>query len=152
MASHSLSTKRSRRPRTSKHRKGAALVEFAIVVPVFMMAVFTCIEFCRLNMIRNLAQDAAYYATRNCMVHGATVAEAKAEVNRILSGMGTLGAQVSVNGGRGLDLNSRDITVTVTVPISENALFAPQFTGDVDIVATTTMRTERYDGFYRAGR
>jgi Flp pilus assembly protein TadG len=126
-------------------------VEFAFVAPVFILIVFICIEFCRLNMIRNLTQDAAYYATRHCMVPGATAAEAQQEANRILSAMGTRGAEVVINNNEGIDEDSSEVIVQITVPIGENALFAPKFTGNMDFSATTTMRTERYDGFYDAG-
>lgn len=154
-ASPSISANRfkrtDRRKGSIKRRAGAMVVEFAFVAPVFLLILFTCIEFCRLNMIRNLTQDAAYFATRHCMVPGATAAEAQAEASRILSGMGTKGAVITINDGSGLDDDSSEVKVHISVPISENALFAPKFTGDISFTATTTMRTERYDGFFDSG-
>ena len=129
-------------------RMGAAIVEFAIVANVMILIVFICIEFTRLNMMRNLTQDAAYFAARTAMVPGGTEADAIAEANRVLGIMNTQSATVTVNGGAGLDTDSRQIQVTVTVPISDNALFVPMFAGDKNLEATATMRTERYDGFY----
>ena len=131
-----------------RSRKGATLIEFAIVAQVMFLIIFTCVEFCRLNMIRNLTQDAAYYAARDAMVHGATVAEAKSVANRILGAMGTRGVTVLINDDDTLDKDSDEINVTVTVPIDENALFLPKFTDQMNFTATATMRTERYDGFY----
>lgn len=138
----------SRKPRRLRNRQGATLVEFAFVAPVFFMILFICIEFCRLNMIRNLTQDAAYFATRHCMVPGATTQEAIDEANRILSSLGTRGAVVVINDGAGLDEDSSEVKVQITVPVTENALFAPKFTGNINFSATTKMRTERYDGFF----
>ena len=124
-------------------RRGATTVEFAIAAPVFLLLVFTCIEFCRLNMIRNLAQDAAYFAARECMVPGATVEEAEAVVNRMLGGLGTRGVQITVNGGAGLNDDSERVTVEVRVPIGQNAIVAPKFTKQLEFVAVSNFRTER---------
>lgn len=129
-------------------RNGAALVEFAIVVPVFTLLLFTCIEFARLNMIRNLMQDAAYYASRHCIVPGATEEEALAEARRILNAMGTRGATVVINDGNGLDENSAAVKVRITVPIAENALLTSRFTNHIVLTSESVMRTERYDGYY----
>ncbi len=137
--------------RRSRQRRAAVLVEFALVAPVFLLIVFICIEFCRLNMIRNLTQDAAYYATRHCMVPGATAKEAEAEARRILAAMGTKGAKVMINNGNGLDTDSSAVEVQITVPVAQNALFAPKFTGSINFSATTVMRTERHSGFYDLG-
>ena len=142
------SMNRRRAPRGLAKRTGAVLVEFALVAPVFLLILFICIEFCRLNMIRNLTQDAAYFATRHCMVPGATAQEAEDEANRILGGMGTRGAVIVINDGAGLDEDSPEVKVQITVPVVENALFAPKFTGNINFSAVTSMKTERYDGFY----
>ena len=57
--------------RRRKDREGATAVEFAIVANVMFVMVMTCMEFARLNMVRNLAQDAAYFAARKIIVFGA---------------------------------------------------------------------------------
>ncbi|MEM7477199.1 MAG: TadE/TadG family type IV pilus assembly protein [Planctomycetota bacterium] len=145
-----LSSKRTRHRRHASSRCGASLVEFAFVVPVFVVILFSCLEFARLNMIRNLVQDAAYYSCRHCFVPGATEQEAIDEATRILDAMGTQGVSVTINDGNGLDENSDEITVRITVPIGDNALIVSQFTNEMEIVAETTMRTERYDGYYDA--
>jgi Flp pilus assembly protein TadG len=144
-------TARRRRHPRRRDRRGATLVEFALVAQVFFLLVFICIEFCRLCLIQNLAQDAAYYAARRAMVPGATVAEAQLEANRVLGMVGTRGAQVLINGNNILNEESDEITVQITVPIDENGLFVPKFTANLDFTATATMRTERYDGFYEPG-
>ncbi|MFN3189313.1 MAG: TadE/TadG family type IV pilus assembly protein [Aureliella sp.] len=150
LPSRSKGSKRSKRLAKRENRTGAVLVEFALVVPVFVLMLVTCIEFCRLNMIRNLMNDAAYYASRHCIVPGATEAEATAEANRILAAMGTQGANISINNGAGLDENSPTVSVRITVPVSQNVLLASQFTGNLTLETEATMKTERYDGFYDA--
>ena len=130
------------------NREGVTSVEFAMVAPIFFLVVFICIEFCRLNMIRNLTQDAAYFAARDCMVPGATSAEAIETANEILSFMNTQGATVVVNDDEEIDRESREISVRITVPLNENSFLVPKFTGDIEFTAVATMRTERYDGYY----
>ncbi len=139
---------KQRRTRSGANRSGAALVEFAFVVPVFVLLLGTCIEFCRLNMIRNLVQDAAYYASRYCIVPGATAEEATAEANRILAAMGTQGATITINDGNGLSDDSDFVKVHISVPVAQNALMATKFTGDITLESESNMRTERYDGYY----
>ena len=136
------------RNRKRKNRKGATLVEFAIIAPIFFLIVFACIEFIRLNMIRNLVQDAAYFAARDAMVPGATAGEAEARAAEILSFMNTQGAEITINDGDGLDDDSDSVTVTISVPISENSFLVPAYSGDMVLSSTAVMRTERYSGYY----
>ena len=56
------------RTRKAKRREGVSAVEFAVVANVLFVLVFTCMEFARMNMVRNLTQDAAYFAARHVVV------------------------------------------------------------------------------------
>lgn len=133
-------------------RDGATLVESALILPFFLLLVFSTMEFARMSMMRNLTQDAAYYAARTAMVPGATVEEAEAEATRILSMLGTASAEVFVNESTSGILNddSEVIEVRVVVPLDANAILFPQFTRGMTFESTARMRTERYDGFYEA--
>lgn len=152
MKNRRLRAKRTNRRLGPQDRAGATLVEFALVFPVFVLIVFTCFEFSRLNMIRNMMQDAAYYASRRCIVPGATEAEAVAEANRILSAMGTRDAEIIINDGNGLDDDSSSVNVRINIPIASNALLTSKFTGKLVLTAESTMKTERYDGYYDANK
>lgn len=143
-----LKNKTNSRRRYPANRIGATAVEFAIVAPVFLLIVFSCLEFIRLNMIRNLVQDAAYFAARDAMVPGATVEEAEAAANQILATMNTQGADITINDGSGLDDDSGTVTVTITVPVAENSFFIPNFSGGMEFTSTAVMNTERYHGYY----
>lgn len=124
---------------------GAAAVEFAIVVNIMMVIVLTCMEFARMNMVRNLAQDAAYFAARHAIVPGATSGEAVGEAERILNSMITSGYTVAVSD---LDADATEVSVSVTIDFTEVAFFAPYFLPDSTIETVARIRTERYDGFY----
>lgn len=126
-------------------RTGATMVEFAIVANVMFLMIFACVEFARLNMVRNLAMDAAYFAARQAMVPGATSAEAVAEAESIMSSMLTNGYTVDVDT---LDDSAETVEVTVNVDLHAVALFTPMFLPNDTLVSTARMRTERYAGFY----
>ncbi len=120
-------------------------MEFAICANIFFVLIFTCMEFARMNMIRNLAQDAAYFAARQAMVPGATVAEAEAAADQVMNMMTASGYEVDVEP---IDENSPNVVVTVTVDFDQIALFAPMFLPNATIETTARIRTERYEGFY----
>ncbi|GAA5507246.1 TadE/TadG family type IV pilus assembly protein [Novipirellula caenicola] len=145
MKRHRIRTAPQRRGPRQK-RDGAAMVEFAIVANLMFVMIFTCMEFARMNMARNLAQDAAYYAARTAMVPGATREEAVAEADRI---MGSLlddsGYDVTVSN---VTFDAPTITVTVSVDLQAIAMFTPMFLPNTTIETQAVMKTERYEGFY----
>jgi Flp pilus assembly protein TadG len=126
-------------------RTGAAAVEFAIVANVMFLLIMTCIEFARLNMVRNMAQDAAYFGARQAVVPGATAAEAEEVADGIMSSLLSGGYTINVTE---VDADSTEVSVTVDVQLHDVALFVPLFLPDSSIQTQATMRTERYDGFY----
>lgn len=129
------------------------MVEFAVVAPVLFTVIFACIEFTRFAMIRGLAEDAAYEAARCVVVPGATSAEATAEAQRIMGAMGIANLSVTITPLNGattqgaIDDNTTEIRVVVSIPFSQNSLLVPRyFSGSTNIVARTTLFTERYYG------
>ena len=138
--------RRVRDARDAERRTGAAVVEFAIIANIMFVIILTCIEFARMNMVRNLAQDAAYYAARQVIVPGATDDEAIEQAEYIMDSLlDGEGYTVDVND---FDFESDEIEVTVTVDLTQVAFFVPLFLTDHEIETTAVMRTERYEGFY----
>lgn len=125
-------------------RRGAVVVEFAICAPVFFLVVLAMFEFSWLNVVRHTADNAAYEATRVAMVPGATADEAIAEAQRIMAAVGARGIQVTVDPPN-LGPTSTQVTVNVVVPVDENALVTPKFTGGRQIESSSTLRTERVE-------
>ena len=66
-------------------RRGATVVEFAIVAPIFFLFLLASFEFGWLNVLRHTADNAAYEAARTAMVPGGTAADAATKANSILS-------------------------------------------------------------------
>ena len=146
---NSLAARDSRRVRAAhgaERRTGAAVVEFAIIANIMFVIILTCIEFARMNMVRNLAQDAAYYAARQVIVPGATDDEAIEQAEYIMDSLlDGEGYTVDVNN---FDFESDEVQVTVTVDLTQVAFFVPLFLTNHEIETTAVMRTERYEGFY----
>lgn len=126
------------------NRPGAVVVEFAICAPVFFLIVLALIEFSWLNVVRHTADNAAYEASRVAMVPGASAAEAITEAQRIMAAVGTRGATVAVDPPT-LQSDTKQVTVRVRVPLDQNALLTPRFSGGRHIETSSTLRTERVE-------
>jgi Flp pilus assembly protein TadG len=138
---------KNRRPianrfRRRQTRRGATVVEFAIVAPVFFLFLLAAFEFGWFNVMRHTADNAAYEAARHAMVPGATAAEARDKANSILNIVGTRGANVRVTPAI-VTPDTEEITVTIDVPMNRNALILPRFMRNKTIRAASTLRTER---------
>jgi Flp pilus assembly protein TadG len=123
-------------------RRGAALVEFALTLPIFFLFLLASFEFGWTNVLRHTADNAAYEAARHAMVPGATAAEAKDKANSILGILGTRNAKVTVNPST-LTPETKQVTVTVEVPMDSNGLIVPQFMRGKKLRSNSTLRTER---------
>jgi Flp pilus assembly protein TadG len=130
---------------SSQRRNGATIPEFAIVAPLFFVLLFAGIEFSVLSTIRSTANNAAYEGARKLVIPGADAATGIAEAQRIMSIVGVNHLTVTVTPATLTD-ETRDVTVRVTVPYTENAIIAPWFTGGLIINSDSTLRTERYGG------
>jgi hypothetical protein len=136
-------------------RSGAAAVEFAFAGAVLFFVIFGAIEFTRLMMLRNLAQDAAYEAARHTIVEGATEQEAIDKANAVVGMLGARGTKVVINDGDGIANDSPSVKVYIEIPMKQNAFIFPRLWGnDVDmygdkvISAEVTLRAERYNGYF----
>ncbi|MEZ6126074.1 MAG: TadE/TadG family type IV pilus assembly protein [Planctomycetaceae bacterium] len=138
-----LSSHRNRRP---SRRRGATIVEFAFVAPVFFTLLFAAIEFASLSTIRNTCNNAAYEGARKLVIPGAVADTGKTEAERIMGIVGVDTLTVTVTPSV-IDDTTTSVTVRVEVPYADNAMFVPIFTGNVTLTAEVTLKTERYDGF-----
>ena len=124
------------------NRRGATVVEFALAAPIFFLFLMASFEFGWLNVLRHTADNAAYEAARYAMVPGATAAEAKSKANSILKIIGARNAVVTVTPAV-LTSTTDEVTVTVDVPMKDNALVVPKFTRKTTLHGSATLRTER---------
>ncbi len=126
-------------------RHGAVSVELAIVAPLVFLFIFASVEFGRLNMLHHAVDNAAYESARQCMVPGATVAEATTVAQQHLGIFGVTGATIQVTPSS-ITEDTEQITVLVTVPMDQNSWIAPTFSGGAQVQSSSTLRTERYRG------
>ena len=129
-------------PLQQNQRTGVTTVEFAIVLPLFILFLALSFEFGRLNIIRHTADNAAYEAARHVMVPGETSAEAVAKANGLLNVVSTRGATVTVNPAI-LGPETEVVVVTIDIPMSQNGWFLPRFSTTETIRSQSRLKTER---------
>jgi Flp pilus assembly protein TadG len=78
----------NRRLQRDVNRRGATVVEFALVAPLFFATIFGSIEFGRSLMTTQSLEEAARSGCRVAVLQGATTSEIEAEVDRILGPVG----------------------------------------------------------------
>jgi hypothetical protein len=125
-------------------RSGVAVVEFAVVAPLFFLLILGMIEFGRMVMVQQVITNASREGARTAIVQGATTSDVVGVVNNYLAGGGVRGATVAVSPDP-IDLAGYGdpVTVTVSVPFRQVSwLPAPMFLGDTELRAITTMRRE----------
>ena len=126
-------------------RRGATMVEFVVVVPVFFLVLFAGLEFSSLGTIRATANNAAYEAGRKLVIPGAVASEGVTEAKRIMSIIGVDTLTVNVTPSV-ITATTKNVTVDISIPYASNAVITPFFTGGVTVNSSITMSTERYDG------
>lgn len=129
-----------------RNRRGAALVEFAVVAPIMFLFVFGIIEYGRAVMVQQVLVNASREAARAAVLDGANVNEIRADVTAYLQGaaVNAGGANVRFEPGNPSSAGfGEPVTVTVDVPFSEVSwLPSPLFIGGRTLSATTVMRRE----------
>lgn len=69
----------------NRSRRGAAVVEFAVVAPLFILLVFGMIEFGRAVMVQQVLVNASREGARQAVLDGATVNDIETRVSGYLS-------------------------------------------------------------------
>jgi Flp pilus assembly protein TadG len=128
--------------RRTKSRRGAAIAEFALTAPIFILFLMAAFEFGWLNVMRHTADNAAYEAARHVMVPGATAAEGVAKAQSILNAVGARNVKITVTPST-ITPSTSQVTVNIDIPVSSNALVIPRFAGGRKLSSKSTMRTER---------
>jgi Flp pilus assembly protein TadG len=123
-------------------RRGATLVEFAMTAPIFLLFLLAAFEFGWMNVMRHTADNAAYEAARHVIVPGATAAEGKSRATAILNAVGARDPKITISPST-LAPETKQVTVTVEVPVDTNSLILPRFMKGKTLKSTSTLRTER---------
>jgi Flp pilus assembly protein TadG len=127
-----------------KNRLGAAVVELAVVLPLFLLLVLGMIEFGRMLMVQQILTNASREGARRAVLDKATTSEITTAVNQYLANSGINGATVTVSPNPPSSAAyGEPVSVTVSVPFREVSwLPSPIFLGGRVLTATTAMRRE----------
>jgi Flp pilus assembly protein TadG len=140
----------------SQNRRGAALVEMALVLPVFLAVVMGIIEFGRGMWVGNMVTNAAREGARIAVLDGSTNAQVQQAISEFLtSAIGVAAKEVQINiaitpaPGNPTPVTecgncqSRDlISVTVTMPFNSVALVPGSYLESTKLTGRSAMRHE----------
>lgn len=143
-------------PAQTRQRRGAAVVEFALVVPLFFMLVFGIVEFGQALMVSQLLNSAAREGARVAITPGSTNEDVQQTVLNILDRSTTTApSDVTVNIAVTPDANNPDpgnqvsaaskrdlVTVDVQVGFSDVSLVTGHFLEGVQLRGNCSMRHE----------
>lgn len=122
-----------------RQQKGQSLVEFALLLPILVIIVFSAVEFGRLWMTMNVLTGAAREGARVASVTAPNAALVQNAANSVLSAVNISGATVTVVGPDAAN------AVTVTVRINYSVLtgtIVPGLTGSFQLTRSASMRWE----------
>lgn len=131
-----------------RFRLGAATVEFAVVLPVFLIMVLGMIEFGRAFMVQQVITNASREGARQAVLDGATTSSVQEAVKNYVASGSIKKADVVVEVSPSLPLNPNSeygapISVTVKVPFNKVSwLPSPMYLGGKELSAKTVMRRE----------
>jgi TadE-like protein len=125
-------------------RRGAAVVEFALVAPIFFVLVFGILEIGRLVMVQQLLTTASREGARIAITEGATVSGVQSSVASYLAGASVSGATVTVTPASLSTAQPGDtIVVGIQIPFdSVSWVPSPWFVKNTTMTASSSMRRE----------
>ena len=94
-----------------KSERGQSLVEFALILPLFMIVLFGIMEFGRMWEISNLITSASREGARVAAISGSSQSQAINAAQHVLSAANIDDATVSVSGPN----SASEVSVTVTL-------------------------------------
>jgi Flp pilus assembly protein TadG len=131
----------------SHRRRGAAVVEMAVVAPVFFLLIVGIIEFGRILMVQEVVTNASREGARRAVMESATPQQVQDLVDGYLTNASISGASMTLSPSTlGNDVGGgQPVTVTVSIPYSSVTWFPSSWFGldGATIEASTVMRAER---------
>lgn len=135
-----------------RSRRGAAIVEMAMVLPVFVTLMLGVIEFGRAMMVGQLVTNAAREGARLAMLTGTTNQQVQDTVTSFLqAAAGAAAGNISVtitnaNTASGNTLTNAQtgdlITVQVAIPFNTVSYLPPSYLAGKNMTGMSTMRHE----------
>jgi Flp pilus assembly protein TadG len=134
-------------------RRGAAAVEFALVLPVCFLLLIGMIEFGRMLMVQQILTNASREGARKAVLDGSTASDVNSTVISYLGGASITitTSNITINPTNPATANGGDpITVTISVPFSTVSWlpasmltsFLPAGQTDITLTSSAVMRRE----------
>jgi len=133
------------------NRRGAAAVEMAVVLPIFIMALLGIIELSRGIMITQLLENAAREGARMSILDGTTNSQVQTSAQTFMQNAAHISPSnvtvtININGSNGASLaNAKQgdlVTVTVSVAFSNVSWLPPNYLKGATLSALAAMRHE----------
>ena len=118
----SRSFRRPQRPRRDR-RAGAAIVEFAVCLPLIILIVFGSIEAASMLFLKQAMVQGAYEGVKTAIKPDSTNAEVTAAIDQMLAGRNLTGVQILIEPSSidGIDPGEL-VRITVSAPGEVNSL------------------------------
>jgi hypothetical protein len=120
-----LVAKRNLARRQARNRRGTTAVEFSLVLPIALLFFFSLVTFVQVFIIRNAAENAAYFAARKGIIPGATETEMRNLITQEMQLGFISNFQANIN------RSGDTVQVAVTVPLRGNAWATGGYVPDV---------------------
>ena len=125
-------------------KRGQAVLELALVLPLLLIVVFGITEFGRAWMTMNVLTSAAREGCRLAVVTAPDVTEVNARVREVCAAARIAPSSVIVAGPDPLDTSRRvSVTVAADFRVVTGNLLGP-FSGTIPLQATAVMRHESF--------
>lgn len=121
-------------------KRGMAVVELAVCMPILTLLVLGTIETANLISVQQGVTAAAYEAIRIASSQGGTPAQAETQAEAVLSSYGIQNAQLEFTPpiNEALD-RGEEVTVNISAPASDNSVTMGSLFGNRTIHASLTM-------------
>jgi Flp pilus assembly protein TadG len=125
-------------------RRGAAAVEFALVLPVYMVLLLGVLEFARLGMAVQVVTSAAREGCRVAALPGNTATDAQNRVNAVLSQSGFPNATITLTPADPTTASGgTQITLSLSIPFSQLSWLGTASFANTNIHGSATFASER---------
>jgi len=128
-----------------KRQRGQAAVEFALILPLFLLLVFAVTEFGRIWMVQHVLTTASRAGARQAILPSTTEAQVSQTVSDLCTGASLNAELTSVSmsnvGMAGASGSTTEVTVSYNHPVLSGSLI-PGLSGSFTLASTTRMRHE----------
>jgi Flp pilus assembly protein TadG len=132
-----------RNRRNAPARRGIAVVELALMLPVFVLIVFATIEACTMIFLQQSLKIAAHEGVRAAVVPGSTPTNANNRALSFLMQRNVNGATVTITPNNYTALPYGTVLqVQVSAPCNANCIFPPLFYAGQTVTGTSIMMKE----------